>query len=325
MATAAAAFSAATLAAAAPPPAHEPTIDADGNISQKIIHRTNPFSTAARQASPAGGAGLMTPAIRYNGGPIMANVSKIVVIWYGNWNQNNGTDTPAGQQIIRDAIYGLSQTATGANSNWVGTTTGTLGPFSQATGGSVSHVASPTILEVVDPTNSNLNDSGVFNAVKTYGGAPDPNAIYLVLSSSNIRETSGFLSKYCGWHTFGTINGTPTKYGFIGNPNSRLSACAIQAVSPNGNPAVDGMVSVISHELEETVTDPQLNAWFDSNGAETGDKCAWTFGSHQTQLASGAWYNVTLPTSGSTTRNYQIQRALSPSSLCYVNATGQLQ
>ena len=38
------------------------------------------------------------------------------------------------------------------------------------------------------------------------------------------------------------------------------------------------MVSVMSHELEEAVSDPLLNAWYDSNGEESADKCAWTFG-----------------------------------------------
>ena len=38
------------------------------------------------------------------------------------------------------------------------------------------------------------------------------------------------------------------------------------------------MASVISHELEETTTDPDLNAWYDRRGAENADKCAWTFG-----------------------------------------------
>ena len=38
------------------------------------------------------------------------------------------------------------------------------------------------------------------------------------------------------------------------------------------------MASVIAHEFEETVTDPNLNAWYDTRGYENADKCAWTLG-----------------------------------------------
>jgi hypothetical protein len=65
-----------------------------------------------------------------------------------------------------------------------------------------------------------------------------------------------------------------------------------QVLSPNGNPAVDGMVSIIAHELSETVTDPDLNGWFDARHAETADKCAWTYGHHQYRAANGAWANM---------------------------------
>jgi hypothetical protein len=53
------------------------------------------------------------------------------------------------------------------------------------------------------------------------------------------------------------------------------------------------MASIIAHELEESVTDPNLNAWYDRRGEENADKCAWTFG--QTSTASnGSRYNVIL-------------------------------
>jgi len=65
------------------------------------------------------------------------------------------------------------------------------------------------------------------------------------------------------------------------------------------------MASIIAHEMEEALTDPDLNAWYDSGGAENADKCAWTFGSAQYQVANGSWANVHL---GS--RDYLIQRNL---------------
>lgn len=69
------------------------------------------------------------------------------------------------------------------------------------------------------------------------------------------------------------------------------------------------MASIIAHELEEAVTDPNINAWYQGRFQENADKCAWTFGS-TTSLPSGAQYNMTLGN-----RNYLIQQN-------WVNALG---
>jgi hypothetical protein len=174
-----------------------------------------------------------------------------------------------------------------------------------------------------------LSDSKVQTVVSsaiTSGRLPnDPNGVYFVLSSSDVAENSGFCTRYCGWHTAGTIAGSNIKYSFVGNANRCLNACAAQTTSPNGNAGVDGMVSVIAHELEETNTDPNpRSGWADSNGAENADKCAWTFGQNLSQ-AGGAYYNQTWPTSAGGTRNYLIQRNLDANSLCYVNYVTKAQ
>jgi hypothetical protein len=62
------------------------------------------------------------------------------------------------------------------------------------------------------------------------------------------------------------------------------------------------MASVFAHELEETVTDPDFSAWYDTNGNENADKCAWTFGATQTDV-KGARYNMTI-----NKMNYMIQQ-----------------
>src|SRR5689334_8635818 len=66
---------------------------------------------------------------------------------------------------------------------------------------------------------------------------------------------------------------------------------------PNGNAGVDGMASVIAHDLEESTTDPDASSgWFDKQGAENADKCAWTFGqsSNLSKAPNGAYYNMIL-------------------------------
>ena len=69
------------------------------------------------------------------------------------------------------------------------------------------------------------------------------------------------------------------------------------------------MASMIAHELSETVTDPQLNAWTNPGIIENADLCAWTFGNTKL-LPNASIYNVILGT-----RPYLIQRI-------WVNARG---
>jgi Phosphate-induced protein 1 conserved region len=283
-----------------------------GGPPQIISHRTNPHVESGNP--PAGATGPITPAITWHGGPVM-ETPVIYLIWYGNWNQSNGSDTPAGKAIVTDFLYGLS------NSPYYQTNTsypGVSGTFS--VGGAYTDSYSQ---------GSNLSDrkvaAVVSNAINGGKLHKDNNGIYFVLTSSDVAETSGFCSRYCGWHTYGTLSGTNIKYAFVGNANRCLNACSIQTNSPNGNAGVDGMVSVIAHELEESNTDPNLNAWYDANGAEDADKCAWTFGQSPLQTSTGAFYNMTLGTSSGGTRPFLIQRELDINSMCYVSYSPKAQ
>ncbi len=60
--------------------------------------------------------------------------------------------------------------------------------------------------------------------------------------------------------------------------------------SPNGNPDGDVQVSPTSHEIYESIADPDTVAgWYDSSGFENGDECAYIFG--PTLGAAGRFYN----------------------------------
>ena len=60
--------------------------------------------------------------------------------------------------------------------------------------------------------------------------------------------------------------------------------------SPNGNPDADVEISPTSHEISESITDPDTaTGWYDSSGFENGDECAYVFG--QTQGSAGHLYN----------------------------------
>ena len=56
------------------------------------------------------------------------------------------------------------------------------------------------------------------------------------------------------------------RFAFIGSPALCYNQCTAQygaqfVSSPNNNAEADGMASIIAHELAESVTDPQINAW----------------------------------------------------------------
>jgi hypothetical protein len=289
-----------------------------------VIHTTNPdnqpdngpeTNRGARvgDSLTTGGTGVVTPPITYHGGALIGTPT-IYLIWYGNWNQTNGSDTPAGQSIVRDfannisgSPYFLLNTTYSAG----GTTITGLVNF----GGEYTDTGSQ---------GTRLTDNKVLAVVNNAIGAGklpyDAAGVYFVLSSSNVAESSGFCSRYCGWHTAGTANAGHVRYAFVGNANRCLSACAAQTTSPNGNAGVDGMISVIAHELEEATTDPDpLSGWADSSGSENADKCAWTFGHAQYQVANGSWANMKLGL-----RDFLIQRNLEHNTsgdLCKVNAT----
>lgn len=60
--------------------------------------------------------------------------------------------------------------------------------------------------------------------------------------------------------------------------------------APNGNIDADVEVSPTSHEIAEAVTDPDVNTgWYDVNGYENGDECAYVYGA--LQGTAGQFYN----------------------------------
>lgn len=63
--------------------------------------------------------------------------------------------------------------------------------------------------------------------------------------------------------------------------------------APNGRPDADSEISPLSHEINESITDPDTSTgWFDKAGNENGDECAYKYGaSHGT---AGAKWNQTI-------------------------------
>jgi hypothetical protein len=288
--------------------------DNEGSGKPEVLHRPNPHQI---DSVPAGSTGVVTPSMSYGGGALIT-VPTIYYIWYGNWNQSNGSDTASGRQILDDLAVNIG----GSPYFQINTTYATS---AYPIDGSVAFGG-----EAFDPYSrgSRLRDSDLLTIVRTAiqnKKLPyDKSGVYFVLTSTDVTEQTGFCNRYCGWHTSGTISQGTVRYAFVGNANRCLYACAAQSVGPNGNAGVDGMASVIAHELEEATTDPDpLSGWSDGHGSENADKCAWTFGQNMSIAPNGALYNMTL---GVAKRPFLIQRNLKHSAsgdTCNVNLLQQ--
>jgi hypothetical protein len=255
------------------------TIDASaGDASKGVADAAKSTDSGQPDASPPPSSN----GIEWHGGPIQTNPPKIYFVWYGSW-QNDLSRT-----ILPDWATGI-----GASAYWAINTTYVDGnghhvPASASFGGQsydygYSHGKSLTDTDVMNI---------VFGAITQKMLPKDPDGVYFVLAYKDVAETTGFCNKYCGWHAAATMNGTWIRYAFIGDGDRCPGACEAQQVSPNLSAKADGMASVLSHELEETVTDPLGSAWFDKSGQENADKCAWTFGA--TSIAkNGGRYNMT--------------------------------
>jgi hypothetical protein len=258
--------------------------DESSEILTKVTHRKKD------DAAPVGGAGAegkagpagQAPAgygIQFHGGPVMTGGMNVYIIWYGT----HSATTKANLITMVSNIGGTPYwNINSTYSNSAGTKVPNAVSFKKA---------------VVDTGGlTSLSDTQIQNIVAAHlnnGDFPrDVNGIYLVLTGTNVTASSGFCTQYCGWHTHFSNGGVDVKYAFIGSVSRCPNSCAIQNPGPNGDLNTDGMASIIAHEMEEAVTDPDLNAWWqNSTGMENADKCAWTFGA--VSGSGNAKYNMT--------------------------------
>jgi len=124
---------------------------------------------------------------------------------------------------------------------------------------------------------------------------PSPTTLFVLMTADNIGSciddgTSGVCAfeYYCAYHSnLGTGN-DELLYANIPYADFFLGLFCDAGQQPNGDDA-DASINLISHEHNEAITDPLANAWYDSSGAENGDKCAWDFGTPIGSTGSGQY------------------------------------
>lgn len=194
--------------------------------------------------------------------------NKTMAIWWGTeWTSAS---------FAGDKISGMDSFFSGfGNSNYAKASTEYTGTTLSGGTGQVS--ASSTYLgHVIDssaaPNKALSTKSAVAEACKITNNNPDPAALYLIYTSTGAGHVS-----YCAWHSWGTCsNGAPIQVAYMPNLDG-IAGCDPQDTWTSHSQGLAAIANVTAHELSETITDPRGQGWFDSGGAENGDKCAWSF------------------------------------------------
>ncbi|GMJ14917.1 EXORDIUM like 3 [Hibiscus trionum] len=256
--------------------------------------------------------------MRYHMGPVLTSSITVHTIWYGRWQKSQ-------KKIIREFIGSIS--AVNAKQPSVSGWWETVQLYDDQTGANTSgdvrlgqekndrfysHGKSLTRLSI-----QSVIKSAVTATTKPLPINPQ-NGLYLVLTSDDVY-VQDFCGQVCGFHyfTFPSIVGYTLPYAWVGNSAKFCPGiCAypfavpeymqgVQALkSPNGDVGVDGMISVIGHELAELGTNPLVNAWYAGDDpvapVEIGDLCEGIYGtggggSYMGQVLEGkdgATYNM---------------------------------
>jgi len=251
---------------------------------------------AARKAAAAKqGTQLASPALLYHGGPVMyPYVQLYTIFWIPSKLQNGGFTkfSPKYSTINWFAAayhggHGLQNIAT---------------QYYQTSGGATAYIqnvgwAAGYYFDTAPYPASGCTDTAtpgncitdaqiraeIAKVMSINGWTGGLNKIFLLFTSYNegscfdSSSASCAYTQYCAYHSYFMQGSTPVIY--TNEPYATNGCLASGQTAPNGD-AGDLAANSASHEIEESITDPLLNAWFDSSGNENGDLCNFVFGTN---------------------------------------------
>jgi len=97
--------------------------------------------------------------------------------------------------------------------------------------------------------------------------------------------------QFCAWHSTGSCAGTQVTFAFFFNLDGD-PGCDPEDTSGLHSQGMAALANVSGHEWSEMLTDPHLDAWYDSNGAENSDKCAWVFGTPLLKFSNNSQWKI---------------------------------
>ena len=224
-----------------------------GVVASEQLHDVSTAGAGGGRRGAAGGAG---GAIHFtdNGGVVLQNARVVLIFWGSAWT---GAPVVSAASIINAAqsiVSGPYMDLLNQYRNINHATIQSSVTVSTAVGSSAANPPNPFSDADVATLVSNLINAGTIP-----GPATNNQLLYMVFLPSGVASSGAFI----GEHTYFSYNGTNCHYAWVTTGNS-----------------LDSITSVFSHELVESVTDPEGSAIMGDAGSctqggwcEIGDVC----------------------------------------------------
>ena len=261
--------------------------------------------TAARKAAAVKqGVQIASSTVLYHGGQIMYPSIQIYTIFWRPPQLQDGSGTAFSANYVTINYYhaafigghGIQNIATQYYQTIGGTTT-----YVQNAGYAAGYYLDTSSFPASGCTDSATPGDCITDAqiqaeiarvMSINGWTGGLNKIFILFtawregSCFDSSSTSCAYTQYCAYHSYFMQGSTPVIYA--NQPYANLSVCLASGQTlPNGSDG-DAAASTATHEIIESITDPLLNAWFDSSGNEVADLCNFVFGTNTWQGPSAA-------------------------------------
>jgi hypothetical protein len=215
-----------------------------------------------------------SPNMSWHNGAIMVNSAVQAIYWGPKW---------ANSSFVGDKITGLDSWHQGFNNSHYAATsneyTGTNGQVSSAESYGGYFIDTTT-------ASGGGSTSAILSEVCRVIPNPVSNGYYPVYT--DLPRGS---ARYCAWHSYGTCGTTPVQFAFFWSLDGD-AGCDPQDTQTGHSQGLAALANVSAHELSEARSDPRNGGWYDSQGAENGDKCAWTFNVPYVSFSNGSLWKV---------------------------------
>jgi hypothetical protein len=238
------------------------------------IHWARGFNPSyLQQHAHKGGRSKSSPDMTWHGGKILTTAVTQNIFWGSSWATNPG-----------DKISGLDTWYAGFSDSYYAATSDEYSGSNGQVGLFTTHLGH--VVDTSRPASGN-NTSSILAEVCKVIKNPDPsgNGYYSVYVDLPRKGS------YCAYHSWGKCSGVPVQFAFFWKLDGD-SGCDPKSSVSSESQGLAALANVSGHELSEARTDPTGGGWYDSGGAENGDKCVWTFNVPYVTFSNGLRWKI---------------------------------